>query len=769
MPPPPRLIRRSLAAQTVADAAIGGLAIGGLTCLDAVSWPAAGGRAFRACFATGTAASAFDALPRDGAATLTELREVSGGLLVAGFQSDSSATLALPLAGGSAALRSDAAETKLFSGLNAAILIRCHEAAETVADWLIWHQRQHGLQGAVIVDRLPADGLATALEPLIRDLGLRIVVLDCPIPLGQPRIGPETDPFLAPDAPGKDRMTPATPDPWRAPLGEMLIYEAVKWRFLAQARAVLNLDISDLLAPVAGAASVFDRALAAPQGVLLLIGWRVYPWRVKSGQAPTYGDHICKPFDGATAQVRWCAAPEVAGLEATWRPSRISYTKPDAAAGAPFYRCMAIRHPGHGSAVLAPKASLIEDAALLALADQLGHKPIRAPKSVAAGTAKAVNRTAIVTTMKNEGPFILEWLAYHRVIGVDDFLIYSNDCTDGTDMMLELLQQKGLVQHRDNPFRSMDLKPQHAALQAAEGEALIRNATWLICMDVDEFITIKVGGGTLADLYAALPDANMISMTWRLFGNAGVNDYQDRFITGQFTRCAPELTRKPHQAWGFKTLFRRAGIFKKLGVHRPKGLKPDLWDQIHWFNGSGKRMPIEMLRNSWRSTVTSYGYDLVSLNHYAVRSADSFLVKRDRGRVNHVDRDQGMNYWFRMNFNADQDLSIQRMIPALQVEYDRLLADPEIRAAHDHAVACHRQRIADLRADPVQSAFYAELVSERMQRLCRMQAHFGSNVFTAGPEVIPDAVAMQDHPPGFFFTVRADPADTEDTHEAAEA
>ena len=29
-----------------------------------------------------------------------------------------------------------------------------------------------------------------------------------------------------------------------------------------------------------------------------------------------------------------------------------------------------------------------------------------------------------------------------------------------------------------------------------------------------------------------------------------------------------------------------------------------------------------------------YGYDLVQLNHYAVRSAESFLVKRDRGRVN---------------------------------------------------------------------------------------------------------------------------------------
>ena len=57
--------------------------------------------------------------------------------------------------------------------------------------------------------------------------------------------------------------------------------------------------------------------------------------------------------------------------------------------------------------------------------------------------------------MKNEGPFILEWIAYHLAIGVDDFLIYTNDCTDGTDEFLDILQDRGLVQHRINPFRQM--------------------------------------------------------------------------------------------------------------------------------------------------------------------------------------------------------------------------------------------------------------------------------------------------------------------------
>ena len=173
------------------------------------------------------------------------------------------------------------------------------------------------------------------------------------------------------------------------------------------------------------------------------------------------------------------------------------------------------------------------------------------------------------------------------------------------------------------------------ALQAAEHEDILRNAGWVICMDVDEFINIRVGDGRLPGLYAAMeremPGANMIALTWRLFGNGDRARYEPGFVTRQFTDCAPERVRKPHQAWGFKTLFRNIDIYRKLGVHRPKGLKPDLWDQVRWLNGSGHPMPHGMFRNGWRSTAESYGYDWVALNHYAVRDAESFLVKRDRG------------------------------------------------------------------------------------------------------------------------------------------
>ena len=194
-----------------------------------------------------------------------------------------------------------------------------------------------------------------------------------------------------------------------------------------------------------------------------------------------------------------------------------------------------------------------------------------------------------------------------------------------------------------------------------------------------------------------------------------------------------------------------------LGIHRPKmktrHIKTNFPDQVKWLNGSGREMEDYFKFRGWRSITRTVGYDWVQLNHYAVRSAESFLVKRDRGRVNHVDRDQGLNYWFRMNHNPVVDTSIQRMIPALQAEFDRLMADPEIRAAHEHSVTCHVDKIKELRATENYEKFYGELCSERFEKLSRMLHVFGSNVFGAGPNVLPEDIHTRDLPPDFFFTV----------------
>ena len=101
-----------------------------------------------------------------------------------------------------------------------------------------------------------------------------------------------------------------------------------------------------------------------------------------------------------------------------------------------------------------------------------------AAAKVAAARTGPPARVAIVTTMKNEGPFILEWVAYHRSIGIRDFLVYTNDCDDGTDHLLDALVAKGFIsQHLQNPYKpNKGGQPQRAALRNAQTNPVIKAA-----------------------------------------------------------------------------------------------------------------------------------------------------------------------------------------------------------------------------------------------------------------------------------------------------
>ncbi len=744
--PRPALLRRSLASSQLGPA----------LCLDALRWPTPLGAGLRLYFGRGTRVEDVGAAP-DGPVQVSQIVPVAGSLIVSGSAPTAEGPVTLQIADTVHTITPSAPETGLFDDRNVIVAQRHAEAADEIAQWLAFHVKDHGADAALLVNRAEpgpdSDAFAEVLAGAAGAIdGLRCILLvDAPVPLGlqdQPALG---DPATAPRATGAK----AASDPWRAPLAQPMLYDLLKWRFLSRAGAVVALDPCDLLDAPADGIGLFETCRQSQTGLVPVLGETVFAWRIRKGRRPAHGDHICRTDPPTPAPPRWCVAPKRTGPDALWLPHKIAGLTATADDSVEYKRAASVLFPRSKPADLVDKQRLAEAPGLLQRATaRLGHDPVRPPERpearAMAPVAPPTGRTVIVTCMKNEGPFILEWLAYHRMIGVDDFLIYTNDCDDGTDAMLDLLQARGMVQRRDNPFREAGVKPQAAALEAAQSEPVVQNAGWIVSMDVDEFLNIHAGDGKLADLYAAVPKADAISITWRLFGNADIDHYEDRPVIEQFTRCAPQLIRRPHQAWGFKTLFRNNGLFTSMGVHRPKGFQGKA---AMWVNGSGRPLPKSILRAGWRSTVETYGYDLVTLNHYSVRKTESFLVKRDRGRVNHVTRDQGPGYWLRMNNNDEADYSILRQLPGLRQELERLMADPELAAAHAASVAAHRARIAELRADPDYAALYDDLTSDRMKRLSRLHRHLGMNVFLSGPSVIPDRVLDPDLPAGFFFNV----------------
>lgn len=692
-------------------------------------------------YMSGTDPGAVSAMAGD---RLLWMRQIGGGLLAA-LRADGAA---------------DAPEVGLLGGRRVLLTIRNGETAAAVLDWLAFNACQ-GADAALIFDRaMPgsdegfAEDLAKGLDGL-GDVAPQVLLVSADRPMGRPGHPDARHPGLAPGAPEHVRAEAAPADPWHAPFTETILLETLRRRFLAQARSVAFLDIADLLLPQDGPGA-FARAEAGPGRVVPLQGREYYPWRLRRGAWAPHHDHIHARRNEGRVVSRWCVAPGPLSDAAVFRFVRV--VGAPVALGAPvrFLRAMGVAFPGAPVAKIVDKTTLVEDAEVSrALGQGFARKPLRRPSpSPAAPVVPASGPVTVVTAMKNEGPYILDWIAHNRAIGIDRFLVYSNDCADGTDRLLDLLSDHGIVVHRENPYRRQGGVPQHAAFRAAEAEACVTSAGWLLTLDVDEYLDIRAGAGRLADLFDTVPEATVISMPWRLFGSADRVAFEDRPVVEQFDRCAPAFSPRPHQAWGFKTLYRNAGLFRRLGVHRPRGLVDAARDGIRWVDGAGRPLPQALWRSGWRMTGACWGYDLVQVNHYAVRSAEAFLVKRDRGRVNHVGRDQGLAYWFRMNMNADSCRRIRRMDAAVAREKAALLALPGLREAHEEAVAWHRSRIAALRETDDFARLFDAITSERMKRLCRMQAHFGSNVFLAGPEVIPDKVAARTPGGDWSFTIR---------------
>ena len=315
-----------------------------------------------------------------------------------------------------------------------------------------------------------------------------------------------------------------------------------------------------------------------------------------------------------------------------------------------------------------------------------------------------------ITTMRNEGAFLLEWLAHHRAVGFDHFLVFSNDCNDGTDAMLDHLQTLGWLTHVRNPGPYDSAGIQFTALKQAAGMELVRRADWILVMDVDEFVNIHVGRGTLGDLHADLPDATAITLTWRLFGNNGQERYQDRPVTEIFDCAAPDVLNWPWRAAMFKTLYANDGTYKKPGVHRPRSPDPTRLDAARWYDGHGRALDEKFKTQRVFSDFTQPNYGLAQLNHYPLGAMESYVVKVDRGRVNRADTLLGLDYWVERNFNQARDASIRRYDVARDAELAQLRSDTTLCDLHAAAVDWRKARFEQLMTQEPFRALFGRLM-----------------------------------------------------------
>ncbi|QXT40831.1 glycosyltransferase family 2 protein [Gymnodinialimonas ceratoperidinii] len=311
----------------------------------------------------------------------------------------------------------------------------------------------------------------------------------------------------------------------------------------------------------------------------------------------------------------------------------------------------------------------------------------------------------IVTAMKNEGPYIIDWVAHHMAVGFDSFMVVTNDCNDHTDRILDRLEKLINLKHVANPKSLFPEKTnwQVMAVRYATLFTIYKDAGWIYFTDVDEFLQVWTGDGTLQALHDAAGGFDVVSFTSMPFGSSGVSRIEDLPATRQFTvqskdyEHAAETGKRLSNA--IKTMFHNKIKFSVRRNHRPR--RHDFSDTgYRWIDGSGRVFSDDWVNGKAKAVEPIGSNDLAQFNHYAIRSEDGYLMKVSRGDVvgaPRLDDERAVRYWRDYNAPGTVDTRAVAGHPKYAEIRAELMSDPTLREWHEASLAFHRDSAAKLR------------------------------------------------------------------------
>ncbi len=216
---------------------------------------------------------------------------------------------------------------------------------------------------------------------------------------------------------------------------------------------------------------------------------------------------------------------------------------------------------------------------------------------------------AVVVIIRDEAPYLPEWLAYHHALGVQHFFIYDNGSTDELQTVIEPWLNHGLVTLVHWPLPGGQIDAYSHALRFYGP-----SVDWLAFFDVDEFVVPLVDDDIPA-LLARFGDAADVRIPRVDFGFSGRREPASELTIEAFTEVADVFGRDPSKPPRVKSVVQPRSI-SSVGIHTAT-VADDARD------ADGQPVPTQ--------TVGKACWPYVQLNHYYTRSFAEFEAKRFRG------------------------------------------------------------------------------------------------------------------------------------------
>lgn len=224
---------------------------------------------------------------------------------------------------------------------------------------------------------------------------------------------------------------------------------------------------------------------------------------------------------------------------------------------------------------------------------------------------------SIVAIMRNEAPYVKEWIDYHRLVGVKRFYIYDNESEDNLKEVLTPYIEQGVVVYKYFPGEKMQMPAYNECVKDYKDKT-----KWLAVIDADEFV-VPTEKNSIPEFLEDFEQYSGIGINWIMFDS---NDHKTKPKGGlieNYTRVHYDdqfpINRhvksiiKPDKVIGFKHPHNAEYIEGEFSVTENK-VKIENLDKVHK-NASTKFVSVNKIR----------------INHYYSKSEEEYFVKINRG------------------------------------------------------------------------------------------------------------------------------------------
>ena len=278
-------------------------------------------------------------------------------------------------------------------------------------------------------------------------------------------------------------------------------------------------------------------------------------------------------------------------------------------------------------------------------------------------TSATMPTVAIIATARDEGPYLLEWIAYHRVLGIRAFLIADNGGADNTSELLQDLHERGIIYRLDwRAEQFMQMQYYHQALAAAKMAQL----DGVFLLDIDEFLRPEYGHSVslIAARWLDDPTIGAVALNWAVYGSSGRVEPGYGLVTERFTRRAePQFVYNRLS----KPFVRVSACDGFLNPHVP-ALR-----EGRYINTRGE--PVTWMEPQYHGVTTSVAWDKIRIDHFQVKSRAECERKKTRGDA--FDAGQDYQQYFEQNDrNEVDDPMPETLIERTRQEIVRIMMAP---------------------------------------------------------------------------------------------